>query len=470
MSDYNFLMEIRLSPPQFQVLNHVSRLSAATGVNLYLVGGAVRDLTSGRDHIRNLDFAVEGSVQKILHAIETGGKKPAAAGSEPFRQEPVAKLEQAHFDSHRQSASLDFAQGVQVEIGVTHREIQSRPGRVPEIKPAGIFEDLRRRDFSANAMAVSLHPNSRGLLLDPTNGAADIEHKEFRALDAHGFLNDPSRIYRLFRLSERLGFKVEQRTQDWLNGALQARAWESMNPEQQGRELRALLQEEHPARILRLFAQHGLLPGLDKSLTAGKIPYDRLEKVRSIVRAVPGADPFLIQFYSFVEKFPPAQRKRMAQKIMHGSTMLRTALNLEVDARKLAKVLAASKMNAPSAVYKFLDGKPQSLLLYVLAHYPQPKIQTRVKNFLFKVPQIRAKLPRAELQSLGIDPGPQAEEVLNKLFLLTLDGRVSTQSQTTKALRELAGLESEPSRKPAGPAPVSIKKKSAIASKRPSKR
>ncbi len=455
MSDYNFLMEIRLSPPQFQVLNHVSRASASAGINLYLVGGAVRDLTCGRDQIRNLDFAVEGNVQKVLRTLETGGgRKSSAAVSEALHREPAAKIELMQFDSRRQAASLIFAQGVQVDITQTHRETHSHPGRAPEISPAGIFEDLRRRDFSANAMAVSLHPNSRGLLLDPTNGAADIEQREFRALDSHGFISDPSRIYRLLRLSERLGFKVEHRTQDWLNAALQARAWESMSPEQQGRELRALLQEENPTRVLRLFAHHGLLAGLDRSLAAGRIPYDRLDKVRSIVRSVPGSDPFMVQFQALIEKFSPAHRKRLAQKIATDAKTLRTALNLEAEARRLVKPLASSKMSAPSAVYKFLYDKPQSLLLYVLAHTPQAKIQTRVKNFLFKVPQIRAKLPRAELQALGVEPGPQAEEALNQVFLLILDGKVKTQLQITKALREMLGLGSEPSHKSASPAPA----------------
>ncbi|MGH9354856.1 MAG: hypothetical protein ACRD10_01865 [Terriglobia bacterium] len=444
-------MELRLSAPQFHVLSYISRVSAASGLNLYLVGGAVRDLTSGHDHVRNMDFALEGDVQKILRAIEIDHRKTKTVSGPP-RQEPAAKLEQAHFDSRRQSASLNFAPGVQANITMTHRETRSRPGRPPEISRAGIFEDLRRRDFSANAMAVSLHPNSRGLLLDPTNGAADIEQREFRALDSHSFLDDPSRIYRLMRLSERLGFKAAQRTQEWFDAALEARAWENMSPEMQGRELRALLQEEHPGRILRIFGQHGVLTGLDQSLTAGKIPFDRLEKIRSVARAVPGVDPFLVQFHGIQEKFPPAHRKRLAHKIMPDAATLRTALSLEADARKLTKALTASKMNAPSAVYKFLDGTPQPLLLYVLTHYPQSKIQTRVKNFLFKFPQIRANLPRAEVEALGVEPGPPTENILNQLFLSILDGKVKTQAQITKALHHWAGLESEPLHKAALPA------------------
>lgn len=439
MSDYNFLMEIRLSPLQLQVLNSLSRTAAGAGLNLYLVGGAVRDLTSGQGSIRNLDFAVEGNVQKIVKAVEAETKSGKGLSPSSHPQGP-ARLERFRFDARRNTASFVFAGGVQAEIAGAHREIYSAPGKSPEIAAAGIFEDLRSRDFSANSMAVSLHPNSRGLLLDPTNGAADIENKEFRALHSRSFLEDPSRIYRLLRLSLRLDFKVEARTQGWLESALEAKAWDRMRPDQQGRELRAALREQNPARVLRLFSDRGLLRGLDASFASGRIPYERLEKVRSAVRSLPNADAFLLYFHALIEKLSPAHRKRLAAKVMPDAETLRVALGMEGEARKVAKVLGSSKANTPSSVYQLLENKPQPLILFLLVYFPQAKIQTRVKNFLSKFPQVRARLPRAELRSLGVEPGPRFEKIIDTIFFAILDGKVRTPSQVTKALRELAGV------------------------------
>jgi tRNA nucleotidyltransferase (CCA-adding enzyme) len=451
MSDYNFLLEIRLTPPQLLTLNHISRIAAGLGLNIYLAGGAVRDITLGQTPLHNLDFVTEGNVQKLFQVIEREGKSERGRShAQPAHPHGQVEVEHARFDAHRQGGVISFSNGVDVEITRAHREVYSKPGRPPQIVPSGVFEDLRGRDFSANAMAISLHPNSRGLLLDPTNGAADIENRELRALSSRCFLDDPARIYRLLRLSLRLGFKVEPRTEAWLEAAIEGKLWQLMAPAQQGHELRATLQEDNPARILKDLESRGLLVGLDPALS--RIRLDRLEKVRSIARSQPGGNLFVLYFDSLVETLPPAQRKRLAEKVMPEPNTLRLALGLEGEASKLARTLGSGKALAPSAAVRILDAKPYLLLLYVLLHYPQDRIQKWLKHFLTKVPQIRARLPRAELQALGVEPGPRFEKIMDQLLADVLDGKVKSPPQLTKKLRELAGVPATPPPVPPAPA------------------
>src|ERR1700687_4685476 len=137
MSDYNFLMESRLSQAQLQVTAHLSRMAAEQGLNLYLVGGAVRDLTYGQQTVRDLDFAVEGNPQKVLRrlASEVSRSREAKLGAGA-----AAPLEVAHlrFAARLGTAEFSYTNGVRAELSMCRSEPFSKPGRPPETSPAAI--------------------------------------------------------------------------------------------------------------------------------------------------------------------------------------------------------------------------------------------------------------------------------------------------------------------------------------------
>ncbi len=179
MADYIYTMETRLSPEQMRALNSVQKIARSHGMNIYLTGGAIRDILTGFP-IRDLDFTVQGNPLKLQHDIEKSGGIVDMA-------DPVLCV--LHVIFH----------GTQVEIGMARAEVFDKPGKPPHITPATINEDLRRRDFTFNAMALSLNDGSLGLLLDPFNGAADIEARVIRILHSYAFLEDPSRLIRAAR-------------------------------------------------------------------------------------------------------------------------------------------------------------------------------------------------------------------------------------------------------------------------------
>ena len=476
MSDYNFLMESRLSPEQVQVLSQLSHVAVEQGLNLYLVGGAVRDLTYGQQTVYDLDFVLEGNPQRILRHLESAGAATPRSATlpTPAGEKVPLKIASIHTDNRLNSTEVHFSNGVRMEISMSRSETFVKPGRPPEISPAMIFDDLKRRDFSVNAMAVSLHPNSRGLLLDPANGAADIEKHELRVMHSRSFSDDPSRIYRLLRFGLRLGFKPEERTRIYLDAAIANRLWEQMGPQQQGRELRAILQEENPSRVFKMLADRGLLAGLDRKLSAKKIPSERFAKIRAVSQSVAGATPYLVNFYCLVEKYSSGQKTRLAKKIIGDSKTIQTALGLERSARKLAQALSSSKNSQPSRVYKLLTGQPQNLLLFLLVYFPQPNIQNRVKSFLHKFPLVRARLPRAEFQAIGMKPGPKFERIMEQVFFDQLDGKIKTPQQMMKQLRALSGIkEPPPPTKPPKPVklakPASASKPAVMTAKEPDK-
>lgn len=449
MTDYNFLMESRLSPGQFQLVNEMGRIAFSEGINLYLVGGAVRDMTYGQAVVRDLDFAAEGSIDKILRHLtrsKTKKKEPRKAAS-AWSVGPV-DLVRSRIDKRHGSAELEFSNGVRAGLAQCHQEVASRPGRPPVLKPAMIFEDLKSRDFAMNAMAISLHPNSRGLLLDPKNGAGDIERQEIRALHLRSFWDDPVRIYRLFRLGLRFGFHPDERTQRWLGMALEERLWADLPADKQAAELEAVLQDDNPERVLKLYQDRGILVGLDRSLT--KIPYDRFRKVNSLARKSPGEDLFLLHFDCLTAKLSGSHRSRLAKKVLGDPKSVKVALGLEREAKKVARVLPSAKCGTPSRAYAVLSQQPRPVLLFLLAYYPQAKIQSRIKNFLVKAPQIRARLPESDLLVMGVKPGPKFDKILERVFLDMLDGKLRSHQQVMQELRSLAGIR-EPEKPVASP-------------------
>jgi tRNA nucleotidyltransferase/poly(A) polymerase len=264
MPDYMFLLESRLSPEQRAAMMRVQELSAALGQNVYLTGGTVRDLITGAS-LRDLDFTVEGNPSRIVRELEKGGAKIVSE------------------DEKLRHAEINFAGDCDGSIAGARDDYYVRPGTRPEIRWSTIMEDLRRRDFSLNAIAISLNSASRGLLLDPTNGLSDIERGEVRALSIHSFTNQPVRLLRVLRYAARMGFKVESRTQEWFDLAIERDLHHTIEPEDAGTELRAVSREERPAVVLKAWEQHELLEAIHPVLAKRHPDYDaiaRLIKVR----------------------------------------------------------------------------------------------------------------------------------------------------------------------------------------------
>ena len=241
MSDYVYMLESHLSPDQNRVVEDVQQAAAQANVNLFLTGGAMRDMLAGL-RIRDLDFVVEGNALKVAKSIcERTGAQTVSA------------------DETRKSAELVFASGVTAQIGMSRQEKYARTGAKPQVSAATIQEDLRGRDFTCNAIALSLNKASRGLILDPMNGLADIQRRELRAISTYGFYDDPSRLLRLIRFRVRLEFTVEERTQMQVANAREAEVEKLIPPRVLAEELKRIGLEAVSYTHLDVYKRQALL-------------------------------------------------------------------------------------------------------------------------------------------------------------------------------------------------------------------
>ena len=435
MPDYMFLLESRLSPEQRATVVRVQELAAAMNANVYLVGGAVRDLISGMP-IRDLDFVMEGNPFRVARELEKGGAR--------------ILLE----DERLRHVELIFAGDADGSLAATRDEVYRRPGTRPEIRWSTIMEDLRRRDFSLNAIALSLNPASRGLLLDPTNGLADLEKHEVRALSIHSFTNQPVRLLRARRYCARMGSKMESRTAEWFALAIERGLHENIPPEDVGREVQQLAREEKPTAILKAWEAHGLIGAIHPQLARRHPHYEalqRLMRVRdSMVAAAYRPRLFAPMTHALLARLKPRERSRALARMAFPSAQREAVLVLEAEAKKVAKALTSRKTASPRDAFEFLEKVPLDVLAYLQAEISNAKALGKVRSYLRKWRPLSQALPSAaaELEALGLPRGPKFEKVLEDLFQQQLQGKARKPEERTRLLRRLAGIKEPPKKKP----------------------
>jgi tRNA nucleotidyltransferase (CCA-adding enzyme) len=433
MPDYMYLLESRLSPEQRAVLERVQELSRSQDVNVYLTGGAVRDLISGQP-IRDLDFTVEGNPIRMVHELEKGGAR-VGWGSERIRHH-----------------EMTFAGDVDGSISAARDDYYERPGAKPEYRFSGVMEDLRRRDFSINAIAISLNSQSRGLLLDPTNGLADLEKQEVRALSIHAFTNQPIRILRILRYCARMGFKIEGRTQEWFDLAMERGLHQNFEGVDVGHEVRSLAREDNPAATLKQWEARGLLAGIHPQLQRRKPDYDSLNKltrVRSNLLAV-GIRPrlHLPVMYYILGRLKSREGAAAMRHMEFRSAEVDAIASLVPEAQKIVKVLKGRKTNSPHDAYIYVSSLPPEMLAFIEVEMPNPRALSKIRSYVQKWRPLRQALPVAELDALGIPRGPKFDKILELLFEMQIRGRGRNPEDRTKILRKLAGIKEEPKKAP----------------------
>jgi tRNA nucleotidyltransferase (CCA-adding enzyme) len=452
MPDYMFLLESRLSPEQHAALVRVQELAQSQGVNVYLTGGAVRDLISGGP-IRDLDFSVEGNASHIVRELEKGGAQLIAE------------------DAKLREVELLFQGEVDGSIAQARDEVYALPGTRPESRWATIMEDLRRRDFSINAIAISLNPASRGLLLDPTNGLADIERREVRALSIHCFTNQPSRLLRILRYAARLDFKLESRTADWFALAVERGLDKQISPADAGRELRQLGNEEHPVPILKSWESHGLLAAIHAHLPKRRPDYDGLNRLTRAAEQMASVGLRVRLFapvaWYVLRRLSPRERALALRRMDLRSHEMAAITKLEASARDALKALKGRQTDSPRDAYEYLERMPRDLLAFVQAEHPNPRVASKVRNYLHKWRPLRLSLPAAEVESLGVPHGPQFDRILEQLFDLQLKGKGKTPVDRTRLLRQLAGIKPEPKKPEKKPSRRSSGAKGAVSAQAP---
>jgi tRNA nucleotidyltransferase (CCA-adding enzyme) len=423
MADYLYTLELRLSPDQQRAVTLLQEIARAAGMNVYLTGGAVRDIISGLP-IRDLDFTVQGNALKLQKELERAGATVVAT------------------DEDVKTLHLAMPGSVRAEVSSARTERYEKTGKPPVIAPATIIEDLRRRDFTVNAMALSLNPGSRGLLLDPFNGVADIEAKLLRVLHNYAFLEDPSRLIRAVRFSARFHWPLEEKTQLRFNSAKENTYIDHIGKGALGPEIEQLAYEDDPLNVLRGLEKEDWLKVLVPHWSSAKVDtvgLGSLLKNRQQMNELgytpnPAAAVMYFLTAKLGDKDIADMRKQIPRK-----DLVEAWKKLEDDAKELAKRLSGKEAATPSRTWKLLSEARPDILLFLSVIARQQAVAAKIKNFFTKWRQVQQKIPLAEMTELHITPQlPQYPKIAHEVFMLLLDGKLRSHNEIMKFLKPLA--------------------------------
>lgn len=395
---------------------------------LYLVGGVVRDLLLRRKTL-DLDLAVEGN--GIAFARSTAVRYQA--GIVLFERFATARM--------------ILPNGQKIDIASTRRESYGVPAALPTVKPSSLQEDLYRRDFTVNAMAIQLNAGTFGRLHDPFGGQRDLRSKTLRILHGGSFRDDPTRIFRAIRFMERFRFSLEPETRRRLTQAAATNLISRLSGPRLRNEIFLLLAERRPNRAIDSLVRLNLLRFL----------HPRLRYTKRIKRLVDAVSPACAWWH---EHQPAAQVDRpviylAALLSQAGSPVLRSVARrlqlssaqcaaIELSGRETDRIverLARDRKLRPSQIHRLLTGLPQEVMVLLVAKtrisetgQGARRCRRRLARYIMRDQQVSITVRGIDLKKLGLRPGPRYTEILNRLLEARLDGEITTETDE----RELA--------------------------------
>ena len=397
------------------------------GVPVYLVGGPVRDWLLERP-LRDVDLILEPGT------LDAEGLAKAAAPPE------------ARIVAHDRFGTVTLGDGEgAVDLAVTRRESYEHAGALPSVEPAAIEEDLWRRDFSVNAIAVPLSRLARqrhASLVDPTGGQADLARRTLRILHERSFHDDPTRALRAGRLAPRLGFNLARGSRSALRAALRDGAFGRVSGDRLRREWTKLFADAafglDPARALRVLADAHVLAALEPGLGYDKAVAAPLRRVGRAVAVPPWPAPRWRPWASglgvWLAPFPPQLRRRALRRFgVRGGLAERIAGFPALRDRSLRALAKARGRGAIDAALRELPEEE----LHALHAFSEPALRRRIARYANEDRHQRLPINGTDLAELGLE-GPALGRVLERVRVATLDGVVRNREEALALAAEVA--------------------------------
>ena len=416
-----FLLEKKVPSHIMDILVEAGKLAEKMSMPVFIVGGFVRDLLLGNENF-DIDLLVEGD--GIAFARKLAVKLKASLTAHP------------EFGT----ATLDLGEGFRLDIATSRREFYPRPAVLPRVEKAPLREDLFRRDFTVNAMAISINPSDFGRLIDFFGGREDLECSRVRVLHSRSFIDDPTRIFRAIRFEQRYGFRIDKDTENLIKEALKADIFSHLSGKRIKEELVQILEEDRPGKIICRMQQLGVLqviqPGIRLTSFRDKV-LDELVDAIARYELLTGTESrrWLMRLALLLNGL---EKDRIDDFCTRYSFTREEREALFASIRGVREIIARLGVPRvkPSSIYYLLSCYPPEALAVAMAKTKSKQVKKRIIFYLSTLQKVKVQVRGDDLKKMGFRPSPKFSQILEEVKKAKLDGLVKTKQEEIEFIRK----------------------------------
>ncbi|MFA5411141.1 MAG: CCA tRNA nucleotidyltransferase [Candidatus Omnitrophota bacterium] len=412
-------------PPEIKnLIRRAGRVANENNMRAYLVGGFVRDLILG---VKNLDVDI---------AVEGSGIK--------FAEELSAALK-AKIIRHRRfgTATISLSHNLKIDIATAREECYPEPACLPLVKSGRLKDDLKRRDFSINAMSIGLNGDDFGRLIDFFHGLNDLRSKKIRVLHDSSFIDDPTRILRAVRFEKRYNFRIETHTLKALKKAVALKMLERVQPQRLRDELILSLKEPSGLKQIRRLNELTGFGFINAGLSFSKKNYALLETLEGQINWFRKAysrrrqlDAWLIYFFGVVDPLSSSEVQSICKRYVFSRGEEKRILSFKKTNHSFIRRLGLKEIK-PAQIFSLLEPLSYEVILALKAKYKAPLIQKRIEDFFEIYNGMRLSIRGADLHRLGVMPGPYYRKIFTRVMNAKLNGKIKTEEEEMGLMRRL---------------------------------
>jgi tRNA nucleotidyltransferase (CCA-adding enzyme) len=410
-----------------RLIKLIDNIAHENDCHAFLVGGFVRDILLGVKNL-DLDIVVEGETINVVKALvaRTGGSfiRHKRFGTATAVLPWPVKLKHGRINK------------VKIDFATARKECYEKPAALPTVEFSTVKEDLSRRDFTINAMAVVISTRNFGQLIDFFGGQKDLAHKRIRVLHEASFIDDPTRIFRAVRFEQRFNFRIEPHTERLIREALKRKMLDKTEKQRLRDELMLILNEDEPKKMLRRMETLGELKFIHPRLHFTKKTERFFDEIRETIswfrlayfhkRSIDGWLIYLIALLSALSK---DEIKKVCEGFVFKHSERLRLLSYKTDGPKISSFLKRPGKIPPSQIYRRLEPLSYEVILAIMAKSQSRLAKKRIADFLTRDNGAKLQIKGRDLEAMGLKAGPGFKKILTAALYAKLDKGFVTKRQ-----------------------------------------